>query len=140
MRSGSATTCSSAWERARREPRWATSPELNVIVVGGGVGGGGGVPRLAKEDGVRVTLVDRNNYHQFQPLLYQVATCQLAATDVAFSLRKLFHDHPGVDVKLAEVASIDPEAHTLVTSDGQSISGDAIVLAAGSQPNFFRTP
>jgi NADH:ubiquinone reductase (H+-translocating) len=111
-----------------------------VIVVGGGFAGVGCVRRLAKEDGVRVTLVDRNNYHQFQPLLYQVATCQLAATDVAFSLRKLFHDHPGVDVKLAEVASIDPEAHTVVTSDGQSISGDAIVLAAGSQPNFFRTP
>jgi NADH:ubiquinone reductase (H+-translocating) len=116
------------------------SPEHHVIVVGGGFAGVGCVRRLAKEDGVRVTLVDRNNYHQFQPLLYQVATCQLAATDVAFSLRKLFHDHPGVDVKLAEVASIDPEAHTVVTSDGQSISGDAIVLAAGSQPNFFRTP
>src|SRR4051795_6833369 len=104
MRSGSATTCSSAWERARREPRWATSPELHVIVVGGGFAGVGCVRRLAKEDGVRVTLLDRNNYHQFQPLLYQLATCQLAGTDIAFSLRKLFHDHPNVDVKMAEAA------------------------------------
>src|SRR4051794_16037410 len=115
-------------------------PERHVIVVGGGFAGVGCVRRLVKHDDVQVTLLDRNNYHQFQPLLYQVATCQLAATDVAFSLRKLFHDHPSVDVKLAEVASIDPEAHTVVTSDGQSISGGAIVLAAGSQPNFFRTP
>jgi len=111
-----------------------------VIVVGGGFAGVGCVRRLAKEDGVRVTLVDRNNYHQFQPLLYQVATCQLAGTDVAFSLRKLFHDDPGVDVKLAEVASMDPATHTVVTTDGDSLSGDAIVLAAGSRPNFFRTP
>src|SRR3954463_4348464 len=112
----------------------------HVIVVGGGFAGVGCVRRLAKRDGVRVTLLDRNNYHQFQPLLYQVATCQLAGTDIAFSLRKLFHDHPGVDVKLAEVASIDPVEHTVVTTDGQRFSGDAIVLAAGSQPNFFRTP
>ena len=48
--------------------------------------------RLAREDDVRVTLVDRHNYHQFQPLLYQVATSQLASTDIAFSLRKLFRD------------------------------------------------
>ena len=55
---------------------------------------------LAKHDDVRVTLIDRNNYHQFQPLLYQVATSQLAPSDIAFSLRKLFRDHPNVDVKL----------------------------------------
>jgi NADH dehydrogenase len=116
------------------------SPEPHVVVVGGGFAGIGCVRRLAKHDGVRVTLIDRNNYHQFQPLLYQVATCQLAATDVAFSLRKLFHDDPGVDVKLGEVASIHPATHTVVTTDGERFTGDAIVLAAGSQPNFFRTP
>ena len=49
--------------------------------------------RLAKHDDVRVTLLDRNNYHQFQPLLYQVATSQLASSDIAYSLRKLFRDH-----------------------------------------------
>src|SRR4051794_38199748 len=115
-------------------------PERHVIVVGGGFAGVGCVRRLAKEDGVRVTLLDRNNYHQFQPLLYQVATSQLAATDVAFSLRKLFHDDPAVNVKLAEVASVDPATHTAITTDGEHFTGDAVVLAAGSQPNFFRTP
>src|SRR4051794_38439282 len=115
-------------------------PEHHVIVVGGGFAGVGAVRRLAKHRDVRVTLLDRNNYHQFQPLLYQVATSQLAPSDVAFSLRKLFHEHENVDVKLADVASVDPATHTVTTVDGQAYTGDAIVLAAGSQPNFFRTP
>jgi NADH dehydrogenase len=114
--------------------------DLHVLVVGGGFAGIGCVRRLAQHDGVRVTLIDRNNYHQFQPLLYQLATCQLASTDIAFSLRKLFHHNANVDVKLGEVASVDPATHTVVTTDGDRFTGDAIVLAAGSQPNFFRTP
>jgi NADH dehydrogenase len=113
---------------------------LHVIVVGGGFAGVGCVRRLAKHDDVQVTLIDCHNYHQFQPLLYQVATSQLAPSDVAFSLRKLFNRHPNVEVKLAEVASVDPASHTVTTRDGESFRGDAIVLAAGSQPNFFRTP
>ncbi len=116
------------------------SDELHVIVVGGGFAGVGCARRLARHDDVHVTLIDRNNYHQFQPLLYQVATSQLAPSDVAFSLRKLFADHPNVDVKLAEAASVDPATHTVMTTGGDRFAGDAIVLAAGSQPNFFRTP
>src|SRR5689334_3216109 len=115
----------------------ADGAERHVIVVGGGFAGVGAARALADRDGVRVTLLDRNNYHQFQPLLYQVATSQLAPSDVAYSLRKLFQDNPNVHVQLAEVASIDPEAHTLQTSDGQQLTADAIVLAAGSRPNFF---
>ena len=64
----------------------------HVVIVGGGFAGIGCARRLAGEKSVRVTLIDRNNYHQFQPLLYQVATSQLAPSDVAFSLRKLFPD------------------------------------------------
>jgi NADH dehydrogenase len=111
----------------------------HVIVIGGGFAGVACTKRLAKDDSVRVTLIDRNNYHQFLPLLYQVATSQLAPTDVAYSLRKLFADDENVNVKLAEVASIDPSAHTVRTTDGDTFSGDAVVLAAGSQPNFFGT-
>jgi len=113
--------------------------QRHVIVVGGGFAGVGAAKRLARHDDVRVTLLDRNNYHQFQPLLYQVATSQLASGDIAYSLRKLFHDSLNVDVKLAEAASIDPATHTVTTTDGERFSGDAIILAAGSQPNFFRT-
>jgi len=117
-----------------------TEGQLHVVIVGGGFAGVGCVRRLADRDDVRVTLIDRNNYHQFQPLLYQVATSQLASSDIAYSLRKLFHDHINVDVKLAEVASLDPATHSVTTTDGEVFSGDALVLAAGSQPNFFRTP
>jgi NADH dehydrogenase len=112
----------------------------HVVVVGGGFAGVGCTRRLAKRDDVRVTLIDRNNYHQFQPLLYQVATSQLASSDIAYSLRKLFADDENVAVKLGEVAAIDPAARSVTTTDGDEIAGDAIVLAAGSRPNFFRTP
>ncbi len=118
----------------------ADSPQGHVIIVGGGFAGVGCARRLAEHENVRVTVLDRNNYHQFQPLLYQVATCQLAPSDITFSLRRLFHEHANVDVKMVEVTAIDPVTRTVTTSDGAQFSGDAVVLAAGSQPNFFRTP
>jgi NADH dehydrogenase len=118
----------------------AAPRQPHVIVVGGGFAGLGCARRLAKRKDIRVTLIDRNNYHQFQPLLYQVATSQVTATDVAFSLRALFRNHPNADVKLAEIAAIDPASGTVTATDGQTWTGDAIVLAAGSQPNFFGTP
>src|SRR3954471_15386099 len=96
----------------------ASDDRLHVVVVGGGFGGVGATKRLARHEHVRVTLIDRNNYHQFQPLLYQVATSQIASSHVAFSLRKLFRKHPDVDVKLAEVASVDAARHTVTTTDG----------------------
>jgi NADH:ubiquinone reductase (H+-translocating) len=114
--------------------------QRHVVIVGGGFAGVGAARALAGRDDVRVTLVDRNNYHQFQPLLYQVATSQLAPSDVAYSLRKLFQGERNVDVKLAEVVSLDPEARAVTTADGARIAGDALILAAGSQPNFFNTP
>jgi NADH dehydrogenase len=118
----------------------AANGQRHVAIVGGGFAGVGCARRLAGRSDVRVTLVDRNNYHQFQPLLYQVATSQLAPSDVAYSLRKLFREDANVDVKLGDVTSIDPATRTLETSDGQRFTADALVLAAGSQPNFFRTP
>ena len=112
----------------------------HVVIVGGGFAGLECARHLASKNEVRVTLIDKNNYHQFQPLLYQVATSLLAPDDVAVSLRKLFRKHPNVDVKLAEVASVDPTAKKVTTSSGEIYQGDYLVLAAGSQPNFFRTP
>ncbi len=117
----------------------ATDGRRHVVIVGGGFAGLGAAKKLAGEDGVRVTLIDRNNYHQFQPLLYQVATSQLAGTDIAYPLRKLFHRDENVDVKMAEIAAIDPATRTVTATDGETWSADAIVLGAGSQPNFFRT-
>jgi NADH:ubiquinone reductase (H+-translocating) len=112
----------------------------HVIVVGGGFAGITCARKLARDDDVHVTLIDRDNYHQFQPLLYQVATCQLAATESANSLRQLFHRHRNVDVKLAEVVAIDTDTRTVTAADGHEWRGDAVVLATGSVPNFFGTP
>jgi NADH dehydrogenase len=112
----------------------------HVVIVGGGFAGLGCAQRLADHDDVRVTLIDRNNYHQFQPLLYQVATSQLAPSDIAHSLRSVFADQRNVDVKLAEISAVDPTARTVTSSDGERWEADVLVLAAGSQPNFFGTP
>src|SRR3954451_17451387 len=126
--------------RPRRRRPVSSHDHTEVVVVGGGFAGVGCVKRLAEEDGVHVTLIDRNNYHQFQPLLYQVASSQLAPGDVAFSLRALFHDMPNVEVKLGEVASIDAATRAVTATDGEVWTADALVIAAGSQPNFFKTP
>jgi len=111
-----------------------------VLIVGAGFAGFGCAKELAKHGDVRVTLVDRHNYHQFQPLLYQVATFQLAASDIAMAIRKEFRKHPNVDVKMADVVSADPVAKSVTLDDGQTISADYLVLAGGSQANFFHTP
>ncbi|MGZ4173337.1 MAG: NAD(P)/FAD-dependent oxidoreductase [Solirubrobacteraceae bacterium] len=112
----------------------------HVVIVGGGFAGLGCARELAGEDSVHVTLIDQHNYHQFQPLLYQVATAQLSATDIASSLRKAFHSDDNVDVKLAEVTEVDPASRSVRTADGESYAGDILVLASGAQVNFFNTP
>jgi len=111
-----------------------------VVIVGGGFAGLGCAQRLADHDDVEITLIDRNNYHQFQPLLYQVATSLLSGSDIAHSLREVFADQDNVDVKLAEISAVDIAAKTVTSTDGDTWTGDALVLAAGSQPNFFGTP
>ncbi len=118
----------------------SSDDKRHVVIVGGGFAGLGCARRLAEHDHVRVTLIDRNNYHQFQPLLYQVATSLLSPSDIAHSLRAVFADQDNVDVKLAEISAIDPATRTVTASDGGEWSGDALVVAAGSQPNFFHTP
>jgi NADH:ubiquinone reductase (H+-translocating) len=111
----------------------------HVVIVGGGFAGLGCAQELADHEEISVTLLDRNNYHQFQPLLYQVATSQLAGTDIAHSLRDVFSEESNVDVKLADVAAVDATTRTVTATDGEQWTGDVLVVAAGSQPNFFHT-
>jgi NADH dehydrogenase len=114
-------------------------PKPSVVIVGGGFAGVGCAKELAKHD-VPVTVLDRNNYHQFQPLLYQVATAELGTMDVARPLRAVFKKDASVHFHRGEVTQVDPDTRTVTTADGQTFSGDYLVLAAGSQPNFFGTP
>jgi NADH:ubiquinone reductase (H+-translocating) len=113
--------------------------DTTVLIVGGGFAGVACAQQLDKHD-VDVILLDRNNYHQFQPMLYQVATAQIAAYDIARPLHAIFRHHDSVDVRRTAATSIDPEARSVTTADGQSLSTDYLVVAAGAQPNFFGTP
>jgi NADH dehydrogenase len=112
----------------------------HAVIVGGGFAGLKCADKLAAHADLRVTLIDKNNYHQFQPLLYQVATAQLGPSDVAFMLSSVLKEHLNIDVKMAEVTSADLATRTVTTADGSSYQGDFLVLAAGSRPNFFGTP
>jgi len=111
-----------------------------VVIVGGGFAGLNCAKKLAANPNVRITLLDKNNYQQFQPLLYQVATAILAPSNIAFNLRSALLGHPNVDVKMTEVLSVDLNARMVQTAQGQQYQGDVLVLAAGSQANFFGTP
>jgi NADH:ubiquinone reductase (H+-translocating) len=111
----------------------------HVIVLGGGLAGVACAHTLGDE-GIQVTLVDRNDYHQFQPLLYQVATSQLPAEDIARPHKTIFRKHPTVTVRTAEVSSIDPQARSLTLADGDVVSGTHLVLAAGGRAEYFGTP
>ena len=93
------------------------------MIVGGGFAGLGCAQRLADRDDVQVTLIDRNNYHQFQPLLYQVATSLLSPSDIAHSLRAVFADQDNVDVQLAEVTAVDTTSRTVTAADGGRWTG-----------------
>ena len=111
----------------------------HVVIVGGGFAGVGCAHELAHKH-IDVTLIDKNDYHQFQPLLYQLATAQLAVTDIARPLRGIFAKSKHVRVITGTVTDVDVSTRTVSMQDGPDITGDTLVLAAGAQPNFFDTP
>jgi len=112
-----------------------------VVIVGAGFAGIGCARELAKHPHhAQVTIVDAHDYHQFLPLLYQVATFQLATDDVSMDLDELFRRHDNVTFRLANVTSADPGAKTVTLDDDSTLDADYLVLAAGSQANFFGTP
>src|SRR5258708_23709435 len=115
------------------------APTPTVVVVGGGFGGlyaAGALARLP----VRVVLIDRVNYHLFQPLLYKVATAALTARDIAEPLRAILRNHSNVEVLLGDVSRIDPAARTVRLEDGGEFSYDFLVLATGARDSYFAHP
>lgn len=114
--------------------------EHDVVIVGAGFAGLYAAKQLGRS-GVDVLLLDQNNYHQFQPLLYQAATAQIAISTVARPLRGILHrQREHVTIRTARVAAVDAAAKTVTTDDGLVYRGRILVLATGSEPNFFDTP
>ncbi|MDB5009019.1 MAG: dehydrogenase-like protein [Mucilaginibacter sp.] len=106
-----------------------------VVIIGGGFGGLALAKKL-KNAPVDVLMLDRHNYHTFQPLLYQVAIGSIAADSIAFPIRRIFTKHNNFSFNMAEVQKINPENNTLTTSIG-TIHYDYLVVATGSNTNFF---
>src|SRR5438270_10510174 len=107
-----------------------------IIIVGAGFGGLEAAKKLACED-VRVTVIDRANYHLFQPLLYQVATAALSPADIAAPIRAILSTCENMEVILAEVQSVDVDAKKVKTADGIELTYDFLVLATGARHSYF---
>jgi NADH dehydrogenase len=107
-----------------------------VVVVGAGFGGLHCARRLAGTS-VEVLVLDRRNYHLFTPLLYQVASSLLNASDIAFPVRKVFRRSRNVAFRLAEVTGVDAERRVVRTAEGPEEPYDYLVLASGARPNYF---
>jgi len=106
-----------------------------VVVIGGGFGGISLVKALRNKP-VQVVLIDRNNFHIFQPLLYQVTTCGIEPDNIAFPLRKMFSGYRNFFFRMAEVSGIIPEDNCIHTNIGD-LQYDYLVIATGSTNNFF---
>ena len=107
----------------------------HVVILGAGFGGLTAAKKL-KNAPVRITLIDRNNYHLFQPLLYQVAIAGLIPAQIAYPVRTIFRGQKNLAFQMGEVTEINFEAR-YVKLDGSVIAYDHLILAAGGQTNFF---
>jgi NADH dehydrogenase len=115
------------------------SKRPHVVIVGAGFGGLGVAEQLAHVP-VDVTLIDRHNYHTFQPLLYQVATSLLNAEDVGAPVRSMFRHQENVTFRMATITGIDVPGRKIQLEDGGRIAYDYLVLAGGATVNYFNTP
>jgi NADH dehydrogenase len=107
-----------------------------VVIVGGGFGGLCAA-RALKHAPVDVTLVDRRNFHVFQPLLYQVATGSLSPGEIAAPLRSVLSRQQNTRVLLGEVKDIDPDSKRVLLADGAQLEYDSLIVAAGSRSNYY---
>lgn len=109
---------------------------MKLIILGGGFAGLRLARLLNNKPGIDITIIDRYNYHQFQPLFYQVATAALDASNISFPLRKAFHNSKNVRIRMAEIERIDTVAKLVITNE-DSYTYDYLVIATGASTNFF---
>jgi len=112
------------------------SPRHRVVIIGGGFGGLRAA-RALRSAPVDVTLIDRRNYHLFQPLLYQVATGSLSPGQIAAPIRAVLSRQKNTRVLLGDVVDIDPGAKRVVLADGAEFEYDSLIVAAGSQTSYY---
>ena len=111
----------------------------HVVILGAGFGGIGALKSLGDAD-VSVTLIDKHDYHTFQPLLYQVATDELAPTVVGFPIRELLHGRKNMAFHQAVVESVNLAGKQVVAEGLEAIPYDYLILALGAVVNYFKTP
>jgi NADH dehydrogenase len=109
---------------------------MKVIILGGGFAGLKAARCLDNKEGFDVLLIDRFNYHQFQPLFYQVATAGLDASNISFPLRKAFHDSRNVRIRITDIIEVLPDSKKVLTGAGE-FEYDLLVIALGADTNFF---
>src|SRR5208282_6838889 len=112
------------------------APRHKVVILGGGFGGLVAAQGL-KRAPVEVTLIDRRNFHLFQPLMYQVATGSLSPGDIAAPLRGVLGKQKNVQVLLGEATDIDPQGKRVALRDGGTFSYDSLIVATGSQTSYY---
>ncbi len=113
----------------------AKTSEKRVVIVGCGFAGLM-LARKLKDKNLQVVLIDKNNYHQFQPLFYQVATAGIEPATISFPLRKIFQSHNNIHIRITEVTHIDKQKNLIVTPLGD-VAYDYLVIATGLDTNFF---
>ncbi|HET9346129.1 MAG TPA: NAD(P)/FAD-dependent oxidoreductase [Candidatus Limnocylindrales bacterium] len=118
-------------------PEAARDPRHRVLVVGGGFGGLYAAKSLSKDPRIDLTIVDRRNFHLFQPLLYQVATGALSPGEIAQPLRSIFRKRRNTTVLLGEAVGLDAGAREVQLSDGGPIGYDTLIVAAGALFSYF---
>jgi NADH:ubiquinone reductase (H+-translocating) len=109
---------------------------MKVVIVGGGFGGLKLARKLNNRPGFEILLIDKFNYHQFQPLFYQVATAGLDASNISFPLRKAFHKSSNVRIRVEKMEQVVPAENKIIT-ESEEIGYDVLVLATGADTNFF---
>lgn len=109
---------------------------MKIVILGGGFGGLKLARNLSGKRGIEILLIDRFNYHQFQPLFYQVATAGLDASNISFPLRKVFHNIKNFRYCMASVIQVIPETKEVLTNVGK-FGYDKLVIATGAGTNFF---